>query len=350
VHDLVVKDNDLVVGTHGRSIWIFDDLTPIREYAATAASTAPARTGPRLFPVQDTIAWRYSGGPREKMAGQNPPRGAIISYYLHEKPKGEVKIEIFDAQNRLVRTLSSKARELTGRQEDEDEAKPELEVDPGIQRGVWTLQWEGARLVKGAKIDYGDPTDGPAVVPGTYTIKLTVDGREDTSKVNVRLDPRVKVSQAELEAEQAFALQVRDAISRLTGDVVRLKAVREQLQNHVEVLEGDPRANELIGMSRSLIERLDKLEARMHNPEAEVVYDILARKGGARLYSRLSPLMAFVNEGDGPPTQGMKDVFAQQQKELTELEGELKGLVERDLATIQLAAKRIDVPFVVVRP
>jgi len=367
VHDLVVKDNDLVVGTHGRSIWIFDDLTPIREYAAagataTASGSSPAgsasssaasgfsRKTPHLFPVQDTIAWRYSGGPREKMAGQNPPRGAIINYFLPEKPKGEVKIEIFDAQNRLVRTLNSKARELTGREEDEEEPKPELQVDPGIQRGVWTLQWEGARLVKDARIDYGDPTDGPAVVPGTYTIKLTVDGREATARVNVKLDPRVKVSPTDLEAEQAFALQVRDAITRLSGNVVRLKGVREQLQAHVKVLEGDPRASELIGMSKSLIDRLDKLEARMHNPEAEVVYDILARKGGARLYSRLSPLMAFVNEGDGPPTQGMKDVFAQQQTELTELEGELKGLVDRDLATIQLAAKRIDVPFVVVRP
>ena len=143
-------------------------------------------------------------------------------------------------------------------------------------------------------------------------------------------------------------MQVRDAISRLSGDVVRLKSVREQLRNHVKLLESEPRASELVGMSKALIDRLDKLEARMHNPEAEVVYDILARKGGAKLYSRLSPLLMFVNEGDGAPTQGMKEVFAQQQKELGELEGELKGVVERDLATIQLAAKRLDMPFITV--
>jgi len=342
VHDLVVKDNDLVVGTHGRSIWIFDDLTPIREYVQASAKDV------QLFAPQETIAWRYAGGPRDRMAGQNPPRGAIINYFLPEKAKGEVKIEIFDGQNRLVKTLSSKARELTGREEDEEEPKPELQADAGIQRGVWNLQWEGARLVKDAKIDYGDPTEGPAVVPGTYTARLTVDGKQRDAKVNVKLDPRVKVPLSDLEAELTFALQVRDAISRLTGNVVRLASVREQLRNHVKLLEGDPRASELVGMSKALIDRLDKLEARMHNPEAEVVYDILARKGGAKLYSRLSPLLMFVNEGDGAPTQGMKEVFAQQQKELGELEGELKGLVDRDLATIQLAAKRLDLPFITV--
>jgi len=342
VHDLAVKDNDLVVGTHGRSIWIFDDLTPVREWTGR---TEPAH----LFAPQEAIAWRYAGGPREAMAGENPPRGAMLHYYLPEKPKGDIKIEIFDAQNRLVRTLSSKAREVTGREEDEEEPKAELQTEPGIQRAVWTLQWEGARLIKDAKIDYGDPTEGPLVVPGTYTAKLTVDGREQTAKLVVKLDPRVKVSQTDLEAEQAFALQVRDAISRLTDNVVRLKSVREQLQNHVKVLAGDPRASELIAMSKSLIDRLDTLEGRMHNPKAEVVYDILARKGGAMLYSRLSPLMSFVEDGDGAPTQGMKDVFAQQQKELVQLEGELKGLVDRDLGTIQLAARRLDLPFIVIR-
>ena len=102
-------------------------------------------------------------------------------------------------------------------------------------------------------------------------------------------------------------------------------------------------------MSKTLVERLNELESRMHNPEAEVAYDILARKGGAKLYSRLSPLLMFVNEGDGVPTQGMKDVFAEQQKELAGYAGELKALLDKELSAIQLAAKRLDLPFVIVR-
>jgi uncharacterized coiled-coil protein SlyX len=176
-----------------------------------------------------------------------------------------------------------------------------------------------------------------------------VDGQQVSAPLTVKPDPRMTLSLAELETQQAFALDVRDAITRLAGGVARLKGVRDQLQNHMKLLQEDTRASELMSMSKALTARLDELEARWHNPEAEVSYDILARKGGAKLYSRLSPLLMFVNEGDGAPTQGMREVFAAQQKELGTLEGELKVLLEKDLAAIQLAAKRLDLPFVVVK-
>jgi photosystem II stability/assembly factor-like uncharacterized protein len=344
VHDLVVKNHDLVVGTHGRSIWIFDDLTPVREWSAKLAADEV-----HIFPPPDVIRWRYNGGAREKNSGENPARGAAVSVWLKNKPQGEVKLEVLDGRNRLVRTLSSTAREAWGASEDEEEPKAAIKAEAGLQRVVWDLRWEGATLVKNAKIDYGDPTEGPLAVPGVYTLRLSVDGKQETSKLEVKPDPRVTLSQTELEANQAFALEVRDGISRLAADVNRLKSTREQLQARNKVLESEPRAKELIAMSKSLIERLGTIESRMQNPDAEVVYDILARKGGAQLYSRLSPLLMFVNEGDGVPTQGMREVFALQQQELEGLEGELKMALDKDLAAIELAAKRLELPFVVVR-
>jgi hypothetical protein len=344
VHDLIVKDDDLVVGTHGRSIWILDDITPVREPLKGGGFSGTTH----LFTPVDTVRWRYHGGAREKNAGENPPAGAIVYFWLKDKPKGEVTLEVLDAHNRVVRKLSSTAPPAWGNAEDAEEPKAPFKAEAGLQRAVWDLRWEGATLIRNAKIDYGDPTEGPLAIPGVYTLRLSADGQQQTAKLVVKPDPRVKLSQADLEAYQAFALEVRDAITRLTTDVNRLKAVREQLQAHTKVLESNPRAAELVNMSKALAKRLDDLESRMHNPEAEVAYDILARKGGAKLYSRLSPLLMFVNEGDGVPTQGMKDVFAEQQKELTGYVGELKALVDKDLATIQLAAKRLDVPFVVV--
>lgn len=218
-----------------------------------------------------------------------------------------------------------------------------------MQRAAWDLRWEGATLINNARIDWGDPTDGPLAVPGAYTLRLTVDGQEATSKVTVAPDPRVALSQADLEAQLAFALDVRNAISALSSAVGRLRSVREQLQNHVKVLGDDRRASELVTMAKALTAKLDALEGRWHNPEAEVVYDILARRGGSKLYSRLSPLLMFATEGDGLPTQGMREVFSAQQKEFGELDGELKALIDNDLAAVQLAAKRLDLPFVVIR-
>jgi len=344
VHDLRVKDDDLVVGTHGRSIWIFDDLTPIREWSARVTSAAV-----HLFAPRETIRWRYHSGPREKNAGENPPQGALFYFWLKEKPKGEVKLDVLDARGRVVRTLTSAPPPAWGASENEDEPKAPFKAEAGLQRAVWNLRWEGATLIRNARIDWGDPNEGPLAVPGTYTMRLTADGHEVTSKVTVRADPRATISQADLDMQQAFALEVRDAITRLSTGISRLKMVRDQLQNHVKILQDDKRASEVVSMSKALTAKLDGLEARWHNPEAEVVYDILARKGGSKLYSRLSPLLMFVNEGDGLPTQGLHEVFGEQKKELAELEGELKTLLEKDLSAIQLAARRLDLPFVVVR-
>lgn len=352
VHDLRVKENDLIVGTHGRSIWIFDDLTPIREWSPGGAreNTGAGFSRPiHLFQPQEAIRWRHHRGPREKNAGENPPQGALVYFWLKDKPTDGVKLEVLDAKGRLVRTLSSTARESWGAYEDEEEPKADVKAEEGLQRAVWDLRWEGATLIKNARLDYGDPTEGPLAVPGVYTLRLTVGGREETTTLTVRPDPRVTLSQRDLEAHQAFALEVRDAISRLATEVGRLNAVRGQLRHHVGVLADQPRAKELVSLSEALVERLDELESRIHNPEAEVSYDILAaRKGGAKLYSRLSPLLMFVNEGDGVPTQGMKDVFAEQQKELAGYAGELKALIDKDLAAVQLAARRLDFPFIVV--
>src|SRR5262249_54026763 len=105
VHDLVVKDNDLVVGTHGRSIWILDDLTPLRELTPDIAASDL-----HLFPAQDAVRYRYGrGSPGATGVAENPPRGAVLHYYLKEKPKGELKLEVLDGDGKVVNTLTSKA-------------------------------------------------------------------------------------------------------------------------------------------------------------------------------------------------------------------------------------------------
>ena len=99
---------------------------------------------------------------------------------------------------------------------------------------------------------------------------------------------------------------------------------------------------------RSLIGKLDDLEARLHNPKAEISYDILAMKGGAKLYSRLSPFLGWVQDGDGPPTQGGREVFAAQKAELDGYVAELQSLLDKDLAALNETAKGLGLPVVYV--
>jgi photosystem II stability/assembly factor-like uncharacterized protein len=351
VHEIVVKDDDLVVGTHGRSIWILDDLQPVREM-----NERIAQANVHLFSVADTVRWRMGGG---TWAGKyarfpNPPYGASIYYFLKEKPKGELKLEILDAQSRVVHTLSSVPREpdySSDYDDPEDFKKAALAIEPGVQRAVWNLRWEGAKKIKGGKIDTGDPAEGPRAVPGPYTVRMTVDGRTHNAPLRVVPDPRGEPAAADVEAQVAFALRVRDDISKLTQLVEQVRSVREQLQARAKTLDtrrGERGIADLLDKSGAAVKKADGLEDRLHNPTAEVVYDILAMRGGARLYSRLSPLLMWAIEAEGAPTAGMTQVLAEQEKELADLERQTRAFVSQDVEPLNALAAKLGLPFVVV--
>jgi photosystem II stability/assembly factor-like uncharacterized protein len=350
VHDLAVKDDDLVVGTHGRSIYVLDDLQPVRK-AAEVMTLSDAH----LFPVADATRWRSGDGHWASKYGSysNPPAGASISYFLKEKQKGEVKIEILDAANRLVRTLSSVPRE-SDKSDDEDDTKDlkkaALPDGEGVQQVNWDLAWAGAVKIRGAKIDTGDPMRGPRAVPGSYTVRLTVAGKTYTSALKVLPDPRGTVPQADLDAQLAFGLRVRDAISRVTGLVTGMRSVKEQLSARAKGLDGrkaEPAVGELLKVGEDIVKRLDSLEGQLHNPRAEVTYDILAERGGARLYSRLSPLQMWAIEGDGAPTQGMQQVLQELEKELAPVERDVQALLAADVPNVNARAAKLGLGFVI---
>jgi photosystem II stability/assembly factor-like uncharacterized protein len=351
VHDLAVKDDDLVVATHGRSIWILDDLQPVRELNAKIASSAV-----HLFPVADATRWRAGGGSwaYKHARFDNPPAGASIYYFLKDKPKGEVKVEILTNDGKVVRTLSSVPREPDYSSEDddpEDFKKKALGTEPGVQRAVWDLTWEGARKIKGGKIDTGDPSEGPRAIPGTYQVRLTVDGTTRTAPLKVVADPRGSAPAVDLEGQLAFALRVRDDISKLTDLVNRLRTVREQLQSRSKSLasrKDEGGIADLLKNAEVVIKKADTLENKLHNPTAEVVYDILAMRGGTRLYSRLSPLQMWTIEADGPPTAGMRQVLDEQEKELETLARETDAFIREDVTPLNELARKLSLQFVVV--
>jgi photosystem II stability/assembly factor-like uncharacterized protein len=351
VHDMVVKDDDLVVGTHGRSIWILDDLTPIRNY-----SPEVAKEDVHFFNPPAAVRWRYHGSiesPRGQHGGANPPPGAIVTFFLKQKPKDPIRLEVFDDKGTLIRTLSSKPEEPETKPgdpdgPDDDPKKRALPANAGVNRFAWDLCHEGATRIPKAKADMGDAKSGPLALPGTYTLKLTADGKTVSRTLEVRPDPRVKVPSTDLEEQLRFALTVRDAISRLANLVTQLRAVQGQLKARNELLKDNPKAEPLVKASTDLLAKLDTLEEKLHNPRAEVAYDILAQKGGAKLYSKLVLLYEFAREGDGAPTQGMRQVYEEENHELDELAAEWKQLVSADVAKLNESARTLDVPGVLV--
>ncbi len=124
--------------------------------------------------------------------------------------------------------------------------------------------------------------------------------------------------------------------------------MRAQLESRAGALKTQPNAADLVKAIADAVAKVNELEARMHNPTAEVTYDILAMRGGTRLYSRISPLIGFASGGDGMPTQGVREVFAAQKKELDAFEAEANAIYARDVAAINALAAKLGLSFVTV--
>lgn len=384
VCDLAVKDNDLVVGTDGRSIWIFDDLTPIREWPAAVQDKEVY-----LFPPPPVHRYRYSNSLQEgfqRSVGANPPHGAILYLFLRGKNRKEVTLEISDNRTKqIVARLSSKKEEDTGPPDepdegaysDEKEEKTVLPTESGLHRIVWDLRHDGAKLIRKAKIDQGDPRIGPLVNPGVYTLKLTADAESSTTTLRVELDPRERTGpllpEAELEKLPAavreklerldpqgrlgadeleerlqLALGIRDDINRLTNTVEQLRRIRKQIETRNDLLKDDDKAEPLIKASKQLLPKLEELEEKLHNPRAKVAYDILAQKGGARLYSQLGFLFEQIKDSDGPPGQGIRNVYKDQHALLEQLEREWLGLLNGEAARLNEQARLLKQPELIL--
>lgn len=231
IRDIVVHDNDLVIGTHGRSIWILDDYAPLREMASLPTEahlfTPSLATRVRFNMFLDTPL------PPEEPTGQNPADGVALDYHL-PKAAGDVKVEILDGQGRLVRTYSSKDTapviDTTRVGHPTYWIRPfqQVPVSAGHHRIHWDLRWsdpKGAdRGFAIAAVYHNTPSgpQGPYVHPGVYTVRLTVDGKVQEKPVTVRLDPRVTMSDADVKSQTELSMAVYDGYGKL-------QAMREEI-------------------------------------------------------------------------------------------------------------------------
>ncbi len=348
VVDLEVHQGDLVIATAGRSLWILDDLTAIRQWSAEITDRPL-----HLFAPRPSRRWTYGGGWSSEGAAENPPRGATIHYYLKAAAQGEVRLEIRDAGGRLVRELSSVATPQYYPEDDPDEPmkkpQPALSREAGLHRAVWDLRWKGAERLSDAKVDLGEPQNGPRAIPGEYLLRLTVDGATAESTLTVLPDPRSTVAAEDLAEQLAFALELRAELDRVVADIDQARAIRRQAADLVDRLATDPRAGELLDAARRAVATADDLLDELFNPRAEVVYDILAQEGGTQLHSNLAFLFETAKWDDGAPTQGMREVHAELQARLAALEERLAALRSGELAELESLARALDLPRILLR-
>jgi photosystem II stability/assembly factor-like uncharacterized protein len=248
IRDLVTHGDDLVIGTHGRGFWILDDVTPLRQLDAKWA--AGALGPPFLYAPQSAVRFRRNRNtdtplPPEEPVGQNPPDGAILDYVLAAQPTAAVTLEILDHDGALVRRFAS-----------DDAPEPLVEplvvpaywvrpprllsAAPGMHRFVWDLRLpppparEHEYPISAIAGDTPREPLGPLVPPGTYTVKLTVDGTAFTRTLTVKMDPRVAMSPADLAAQFALLERITGALARLDAGHVKTAGRRHRDRGSLE--------------------------------------------------------------------------------------------------------------------
>ncbi|HTW57676.1 MAG TPA: hypothetical protein VMD99_06095 [Terriglobales bacterium] len=351
VHDLVIKDNDLVVATHGRAFWILDDLSPLREYADDV-------TQKDAFLYTPATAYRIQAGAGgehhpSKTRGQNPPAGAVIYYYLKDAPKAdsETKIEILDASGRVIRTYSSAEVDPLEEPLDPDEKKPEKQIKPeaGLNRFVWDLRYEEARHVPGYYLwEYGSGAHGPVAVPGHYQVRLITAGQTLTAPFDLKLDPRVHVSQADLEQQFNLLLATRDELSRVYDTVNQIQDVRSQLFGLKQRLPDNANAKTIASAADDLEKKLVAVRDDLINLDISANEDSLAYP--PQLDAKLAYLAMDVGSADSAPTEAEQQQFEKLKRQSGELIARWDDLQHRDLAAFQKLTAEGSLSTVVVLP
>ncbi|MGB6247517.1 MAG: hypothetical protein WBF54_00295 [Terriglobales bacterium] len=348
VHDLVVKNDDLVLATHGRAFWILDDVSPLREFADSIAKED-------MHLYRPTTAYRvHSGeGPSHfSFVGKNPPNGAVIYFYLKQTPKTEqeVKIEILDASGKVIRKYSSTKNEPLDEPLDPDDKKPEKQIKPeeGLNRFVWDLHYEEANRVPGYFLwEYNDGAKGPLALPGNYQVRLTANGKSVTVPFELKIDPRVTTAQSDLEQQFKLEMEVREQLNRVYEAVNQIQDVREQLTGLKKRLVPGDSTKAMFEGATALDAKLIAVRDPLINFKISASEDSLAYAPG--IDAKLAFLsMAVSGFADSAPTASEYQEFDKLKKQTDELLANWDQVRNADIPTFQKLAEQQNIHSIYV--
>jgi photosystem II stability/assembly factor-like uncharacterized protein len=339
IHDLIVKNDDLVVATHGRAFWILDDLTPLRA-AATQTTTEVALYKPRV-----TYRMRWPEFfERRQPVGDNPPNGAIVYYYLPAVPKGVVALEFLDASGKVVRRYSNEEKKEADTPPEWPDLTPpdeKIPTETGINRFAWDLRMQGAVPLA------GEPgaefrNRGPMVPPGSYQVRLTSEGKSYTAPLELKLDPRVKASVEDVQKQSELGRKIVAQVSEIHEAVASIREVRVQTRGLARRFGDDSHYASLISASKDFDKKSFDLESKLlqvnsKSSESNLNYPVL-------IDERLHSLLFSVDSADAPPTQQQYEVFNELQKETQPLLAQYHELISKDLVALNEMVNKQNVP------
>jgi photosystem II stability/assembly factor-like uncharacterized protein len=338
------QQDAMVLSTQGRGFYVMDDMPLVR--ALNPANFARSKEI-ELFPVKKTI--RLDGGSgfdRDPSAGQNPPNGAVIYYYLKSKPKDEVKLRFLTADGKLVREVSSKPRK--GEEEKPEPDNPRRRgaalapAKEGLNKYVWDLRYNDTKGFPGLLMWDGS-LRGPRAIPGEYKIELLVDGKTTTQNFQVVKDPRAPTTPEDFQKQLDLALKIRDRVSEANQSVIAIRAAKDQLKpyltNSKEKVKAQAKqlTDELTGIEESIY------QTKLHADEDALNYPI-------KLNNKLASVEGVVEDTDVAPTAQSYEVFDELSAQLQIQLDHLHKVETAGIAQFNKLVRDEDIPAINLQP
>ncbi len=335
ITDLLIRDNNLIVGTQGRSIYILDDVSFIENYQATNVNASKVFAVANTYRVPPQMGGRRNRGARTGMpanVGVNPPKGAVINYWLKEvNDSTTVQIDILDENKKLVRHFSSKE---TGKD------KSGIVVENGFQQFTWNLYHKEIEKPSDDLILWNGSTSPVLAAPGKYYAKVSIDKDSTVYPFELIADPNYKVSNADLKAQEQFLLEVAASFNTVMKALKGIKEIRTQVQ----VLQKKTKDSSFQKQSESLLASLKTIEEALHQTKAKSGQDVL--NFPIRLDDKLSGVFESAASGYVAPTKQVKETYTDLKAQVDEQLKKYETLKKEGVKALNDAVHKLMIPII----
>lgn len=352
VHNMVVKDDDLIAATHGRSFWILDDLTLLHQLDEDVLSSKA-----HLFKPRDTYRMRSLGTYRGAPIGQNPPSGVVVHYYLNDVPEEKVTLEFLGPEGEMIKRFSHKKN-----------TKEEIPAERGMNRFEWDIHYPDARDVKGGSttLFFNGGIRGPIAAPGTYHVRLSVgDKQVETQSFQIKKGPRISATQQDLKEQFNLLIKIRDKLSAAHDAVNQILNTHQELQFILQQVKGKENEkiilNRVSGLKEKLADFLNSLVATNIRENLDLNFEIFSDLSydhyapftyfapTLKLNARLANIQSAVAGSDMKPTQQCYENYEVLSAELDIHFTELKKVMEKDIPELNRFLREQGVPAIPVQ-
>jgi len=329
ITDLTIKNDNLIVATQGRSLWIIDDLSPLHQLNEEVASSDAY-----LFKPIDS--YRISGGQSEnlKTEGTNHPGGVMVHFYLANEPDtaSTISLSFMDGNGKEIKTFSNKSKEKTLMLKD---------LKAGFNRYVWDMRYTNAKDFEGMILWWAS-MNGPKAIPGDYQVKLTVNGKEQVQDFTILADPRSSATLADLQKQFDFLLSIRDKVTEAHETIIDIRTARAQLNTLSKRIAADSTMKDIVEKAKAIDKQMSVVENELYQTKNKSRQDPLNYP--IKLTNKLAHLNSLMGIGDGAPTKQAEEFRQEVTQKIDMQVNEWKTIKDKDIPELNrmVREKQVD--------